>query len=198
MNLSLYRGIFIGFLITAIVILFGLVGHYKSKMEEAMAGRDAAIADYHNVTKKYINAQGDVVSISKAFELSRAEFKKAIESNDLNWVKKFTNYKRAQSAQSFEVSFEPDIKHDTVKIPCKGDSIKAFKYSFKDRYNDIEATVIDTPKIEIRDKYYVVITKNRPKNWFIKLQWSRWEFNGEVTNLNRLIKVDSVQTIVVK
>lgn len=198
MNISLYRGIAFGFLILLVVILFGMVGHYKSKMKEAQQGRDAAIADYHNATKSYINAEGDKVMISKAFELSKAEWKKAMESNDLKWAKKFRDSKNAQSAQSFEVSFEPEsIKHDTVYVPCK-DSIKAFHYRYKDEWNDIYAMVLDTPKFNQRDKYYMLITPSRPKRWFIRFLWSRREFSGQVTNSNRLIKVDSVQTIVVK
>jgi hypothetical protein len=186
-------------LILALLSAGGYIQHLRTKLHNTEQGRDAAIRDYKNVTTKYVNSQGDIVNQSKAFELSRNEFKKALESNDLKWIKKFSDYKRTQSASSFTTIFAPEDKviRDTVYIPCQ-DSIKAFKYHYKDFYNDIEAMVLDTPKISIRDKYYVIVTRNRPKNWFIKLQWSRWEFQGQVTNLNRLIKTDSVTTILVK
>jgi hypothetical protein len=137
--------------------------------------------------------------MSRAISLDRANFKKALESNDLAWMKKFRNHERAQSASTFDSFFAPEDKivRDTIYVPCQ-DSIRAFKYLYKDSYNHIEATVLDTPKVEIRDRYYVVVTRARPKRWFLKLQWSRWEFTGQVTNLNRLIKVDSVNTILVK
>ena len=190
--------IVLSILILALLSAGGYIKHLRAKLHNTEQGRDAAISDYRNVTTKYVNAQGDIVSQSKAFELSRNEFKKALESNDLKWIKKFNDYKRAQSAQSFTTVLTTDrIIRDTLFIPCK-DSIKAFRYHYKDFYNDIEATVIDTPKISIRDKYYVIVTRNRPRNWFIKFQWSRFEFHGQVTNLNRLIKTDSVQTILVK
>lgn len=180
------------------ILSAGYIQHLRTKLHNTEQGRDAAISDYRNVTTKYVNSQGDIVSQSKSFELSRNEFKKALKSNDLKWIKKFNDYKRTQSASSFTTLFAPDkVIRDTVYIPCQ-DSIKAFKYHYKDVYNDIEATVIDTPKISILDKYYVIVTRNRPKNWFIKLQWSRFEFHGQVTNLNRLIKTDSVTTILVR
>jgi hypothetical protein len=166
---------------------------------EAEKRADAAQNDFKTVSAKYVNAQGDVVTMSRAISLDRANFKKALESNDLAWMKKFRNHERAQSASTFDSFFAPEDKivRDTIYVPCQ-DSIRAFKYLYKDSYNHIEATVLDTPKVEIRDRYYVVVTRARPKRWFLKLQWSRWEFTGQVTNLNRLIKVDSVNTILVK
>jgi hypothetical protein len=188
----------IAVLLAVIWFLFQWGTTQKNRAVQAEIGRDAAIKDFRNISTKYVNAQGDVVTMSRAISLDRANFKKALESNDLAWIKKFKNYKNTQSASSFDSFFAPEDKivRDTVYIPCK-DSIRAFKYLYKDSYNHIEATVLDSPKIEIRDRYYLLVTRNRPKNWFIKFQWSRWEFTGQVTNLNRLIKVDSVNTILV-
>jgi hypothetical protein len=189
-----------------IVILLALLAFFfnayrseRTGRKEAKTRANAAQNDFKTISTKYINAQGDVVTMSRAISLDRANFKKALEGNDLAWIKKFKDYKRAQSASTFDSFFAPEDKivRDTVFIPCK-DSIRAFKYLYKDFYNHIEATVLDTPKVEIRDRYYVIVTRARPKNWFIKLQWSRWDFTGQVTNLNRLIKVDSVNTILVK
>ena len=184
-------------LILALLSAGGYIQHLRTKLHDTEKGRDAAISDYQSVTTKYINAQGDIVKQSKAFELSRNEFKKAIENKDLEWAKKFNNYKNIQAAQSFTTTVTVEkIKRDTVYLLC--DSIQAIDYHYKDAYNEIKARVIGKPVFNIRDRYYVVVTKNRPKNWFIKFQWSRWEFNGQVTNLNKLIQVDSVQTIFVK
>jgi hypothetical protein len=189
-----------------IVILLALLAFFFNAYRSERTGRikaeeraDAAQNDFKTVSQKYVNAQGDVVTMSRAISLDRANFKKALESNDLAWIKKFRNHKNTQSASTFDSFFAPEDKivRDTIYVPCK-DSIRAFKYIYKDSYNHIEATVLDTPKVEIRDRYYVVVTRSRPKRWFLKLQWSRWEFTGQVTNLNRLIKVDSVNTILVK
>lgn len=189
-----------------IVIILALLAFFFNAYRSERTGRkeaetraDAAQNDFKTVSTKYINAHGDVVTMSRAISLDRANFKKALESNDLAWIKKFKNHKNTQSASTFDSFFAPEDKivRDTVYIPCK-DSIRAFKYLYKDSYNHIEATVLDTPKVEIRDRYYVIVTRARPKNWFINFQWSRFEFTGQVTNLNRLIKVDSVNTILVK
>jgi hypothetical protein len=188
----------IGILLALVALFFNAYQSERNGRIQAEKGRDAAINDFRTTSRKYVNAMGDIVTISEAMVLDKANFKKALEGNDLKWIKKFNDYKRTQSAQSFTTVLTTDrIIRDTLFIPCK-DSIKAFRYHYKDFYNDIEATVIDTPKISIRDKYYVIVTRNRPRNWFIKFQWSRFEFHGQVTNLNRLIKTDSVQTILVK
>lgn len=184
--------------ILLILISSGLAKHYHAKLKEAERGRDAAISDYKNVTVKYVNAQGDIVSQTKAFELSKNEYKKALENKDLQWGKKFKDFKNTQAAQSFTTTIEVEkIKRDTIRIACK-DSIKAINFHYKDQFNNIQATVIGKPIFEIHDSYYAVITKNRPKNWFIKLQWSRWEFKGQITNRNKLVKVDSLQTFVIR
>ena len=189
----------IAVLLAVIWFLFQWGTAQHSRAVEAEIGRDAAIKDFKNISTKYINAEGDVVTMSRAISLDRANFKKALEGNDLAWIKKFKGYKNTQSASTFDSFFAPEDKivRDTIYVPCQ-DSIRAWKYKYIDSYNHIEATVLDTPKIIIRDRYYVVVTRSRPKRWFLKLQWSRWEFTGQVTNLNRLIKVDSINTILVK
>jgi hypothetical protein len=186
-------------LLAAVWFLFNWGNSQRVQKIEAEKRADAAQSNFKTISTKYVNAQGDVVTMSRAISLDRANFKKTLESNDLAWIKKFRNHERAQSASSFDSFFAPEDKivRDTIYVPCQ-DSIRAFKYLYKDSYNHIEATVLDTPKVEIRDRYYVVVTRARPKRWFLKLQWSRWEFTGQVTNLNRLIKVDSINTIIVK
>jgi hypothetical protein len=186
-------------LLAAVWFLFNWGNSQRVQKIEAEKRADAAQNDFKTVSAKYVNAQGDVITMSRAISLDRANFKKALEGNDLAWIKKFKGYKNTQSASTFDSFFAPEDKivRDTIYVPCK-DSIRAFKYLYKDSYNHIEATVLDTPKVEIRDRYYVIVTRARPKNWFLKLQWSRFEFTGQVTNLNRLIKVDSINTILVK
>jgi hypothetical protein len=186
-------------LLAAVWFLFQWGNSQRVQKIEAEKRADAAQNDFKTVSAKYVNAQGDVVTMSRAISLDRANFKKALEGNDLAWIKKFRNHERTQSASTFDSFFAPEDKivRDTIYVPCQ-DSIRAWKYKYIDSYNHIEATVLDTPKVEIRDRYYVVVTRARPKLWFLKLQWSRWEFTGQVTNLNRLIKVDSVNTILVK
>jgi hypothetical protein len=189
----------IGVLLAFVWFLFQWGNSQRVQKIEAEKRADAAQNDFKTISTKYVNAEGDLVTMSRAISLNRANFKKALESNDLAWIKKFKGYKNTQSASTFDSFFAPEDKivRDTIYVPCQ-DSIQAFKYLYKDLYNHIEATVLDTPKVEIRDRYYVIVTRSRPKRWFLKLQWSRWEFTGQVTNLNRLIKVDSINTILVK
>jgi hypothetical protein len=191
--------VLIAILLAAVWFLFQWGNSERTGRKEAENRADAAQNDFKTISTKYINAQGDVVTMSRAISLDRANFKKALEGNDLAWIKKFKNHKNTQSASTFDSFFAPEDKivRDTIYVPCK-DSIVAWKYKYIDPYNHIEATVLDTPKVEIRDRYYVIVTRARPKHWFIKFQWSKWEFTGQVTNLNRLIKVDSVNTILVK
>jgi hypothetical protein len=193
------RIIVLAVLISLLSGAFTYIGFQHKRIKETEAGRDAAIAQYQNVVKAYTNAQGEIVTLSKATELSQREYKKALESKELQWLKKFRDYKRAVSASSFTTLFAPEdlIQRDTVYIACK-DSVQAWKYEYVDEWNTIKATVLDTPVFDQRDKYYFVVTPSRPKRWFIKFQWSKWDFNGQIVNSNKLIKADSIQTILVK
>ena len=83
----------IAVLLAVIWFLFQWGTTQKNRAVQAEIGRDAAIKDFRNISTKYVNAQGDVVTMSRAISLDRANFKKALESNDLAWIKKFKNYK---------------------------------------------------------------------------------------------------------
>lgn len=193
MNIALYRVIFFGLLITAVAILFTLWQSAKEEAKQNGIARDAANRNYESVAVKYINAQGDLVTKQKTIELNAENFKKALEANELKWVNKFhVKPKNIESANTFSLEFQEQlIKHDTVYIPCK-DSLKVMKYTYRDQWNDIQAMAIDTPKLDIRDRIYAIETRTRPKAWFWKLQWSRWQSNYEITNANKLITIDSV------
>lgn len=193
MNIALYRVIFFGLLITAVAILFTLWQSAKEEAKQNGIARDAANRNYESVAVKYINAQGDLVTKQKTIELNAENFKKALEANELKWVNKFhVKPKNIESANTFSLEFQEQlIKQDTVYIPCK-DSLKVMKYTYRDQWNDIQAMAIDTPKLDIRDRIYAIETRTRPKAWFWKLQWSRWQSNYEITNANKLITIDSV------
>jgi len=174
------------------------------RAQDAEQGRDAAIKISNGLTSishKYKNKQGDIVTITPVIGIPQSQVDALLKANDLQWLKKFEGLKKdgsnLQSATSFKTEFEGVMVPETIKyLPCK-DSVKAFAFDLHDGWNDIHALVVDTPKFEIRDKYYAIIEMKRPKGWFWKFQWSKWEPISELTNSNKLIKIDSVSVLVV-
>lgn len=198
MNIALYRGIFFGLLITALTaipILFRLWRSAEEKAKENEIAARAANKNYESIAVNYINDKGQLVTVVEAYQLSKENTRKALEENKRlnNIIKQFhVKPKNVESANTFSLEFQEQlIKHDTVYIPCK-DSLKVMKYTYRDQWNDIQAMSIDTPKLDIRDRIYAIETRTRPKAWFWKLQWSRWQSNYEITNANKMIKIDSV------
>lgn len=180
--------------------------HQRHRAEEAEAGRDAAIKISNGLSsevRRYKNKQGDSVLVTKVIGIPKSQVDALLNERDLQWLKKFDGLKKngsnLRSAETFDVSFKDDvIKHDTVKLPCKNDSIKAKKFQYKDSWNDIEALVIGEPKLQIKDHYYAVVYLKRPKGWFFKFQWSKREATAEITNSNKLIRIDSLSEIYIK
>ncbi len=172
----------------------------STRAKEAEHGRDIAVKGLQFANKMYVNKDGDRVLQIKAYELDLANLKALSKSNDLQWLKKFEGLKtkNLQSAQAFDVSLNVTrIHRDTIFRPCK-DSIKAIHFRVKDQWNDIDIKAIDTPRVIIKDRIYAVVFVTRPKGWFWKLQWGRWETKGEATNSNKLVRVDSSLLIVQK
>lgn len=183
-------------LILIIVILFKLWLGERANRKEVELARDAANKDYHELNVKYIGVQGDLITKTKTIHLNDENFRKALEANELKWVKKFGKTKNVEAA----ITFSTESKVDTIKItrtiyqPCK-DSIASFLYSYKDEWNNIQAIVTEPPIIEQRDRIYLVDERVRPKGWFWKLQWRKRVGYLEVTNSNPLIRIDSVAHI---
>lgn len=100
MNIALYRGLVFGLIITALFSSLAINCHQYKVISETRQGRDAAISDYQNTVTKYVNAQDEVVTLSRATELSQREYKKALDAKELQWIKEFKDYKKTESASS--------------------------------------------------------------------------------------------------
>lgn len=192
-------------LIILVILLYLSRESEKYRADEAEKGRDAAILisnGWEQMSTVYKNKFGDQVIRTQAVEVDKVNIEALSKSKELQWLKKFDGLKsnsgNLQSAESFTTEFQTkDISEKIKYLPCK-DSVKAFSFDFHDQWNDIHAVVLDTPKIEIRDEYYGVIELHRPKGWFWKLKWRKFEPISEITNSNKLIKIDSIAVFVVK
>jgi hypothetical protein len=101
------------------------------------------------------------------------------------------------SATKIGLVFEPkEIPLRYVKIKC--DSVKAFKWSFKDVYNDISAIVLDTPRFFVRLPIHEVVTFGRRSKRFLFFRYGPREVNTEVSTPNTLFDIDTVITVVRK
>ena len=192
-------------LIILVIYLFLHGRSEKERADQAEQGRDAAIQisnGLSSLSHKYKNKQGDTVTVTKVIGIPKSQVDDLLKEKELQWLKKFEGLKKdgsnLQSAETFTTKFESNEVPERIKyLPCK-DSLQATAFDLHDKWNDIHALVVGTPIIEIRDKYYGVIELKRPKGWFFKFQWSKWETFSEITNSNKLIKIDSVAVFVVK
>lgn len=195
------------FIVVSLVAVYFYL-HARSEREradEAEKGRSAAIAlsnSWQQMTTRYKNSYGDEVLKVQALEVDKTNIEALSKSKELEWLKKFEGLKKnagnLRDAATFQSNLNTsEIVTRTVYVPCK-DSLKASDYEFVDQWNTIKAKVIGTPTIEIKDRYYVVFELQRPKGWFWKFQWSKKNVVGEITNSNKLIKIDSAAVFSVR
>ncbi len=183
-------------LLIIIAVLVKLLLAERGNRINAETARDAANKDYMELNVKYRGVQGDLITKTRTIQLNERNFHKALEANELKWVKKFNAKKKeVEGVISFVSEFETDsIRYDTVRLPCE-DTFEVFLYNYQDEYNTITAMVTEVPILEIRDRLYLVETNDRPKGWFWKLQWGRRERHLSVTNSNKLVTIDSVVVV---
>jgi hypothetical protein len=171
---------------------------------ESESGRSAAVEMLGTTTQQvsfYKNKLGDTIAMAKAYDLNVANLKELAKTNNLQWLKKFEGLKKnlsnAKTAQSLDITFDAtNVANDTIYVNCK-DSLKVNHFNIKDQWTNIDAMVVGTPVIDVKDRLYAVIYSKRPKKWFIKLKWFKREFWAEATNSNPLIRIDSISTIIV-
>ncbi len=189
-----------------LVVLFYWHGrNERDRAEEAERGRDAAITisnGWQKMSTVYKNKYGDQVIKTQALEVDKVNLEVLSKSKELQWLKKFEGLKKnasnLQSASSFSTDFNLDAVPEKIKYIRVKDSLKITEFSIHDQWNNIHAMVTEIPEISISDRYYGVVYMKRPKGWFWKFQWSKWESVSEITNSNKLIRIDSVAVIVIK
>lgn len=200
---SNYKIIVFTILIIIILYLF-LHGRYETRRaNDAEDGRNAAIKisnGLSNDNKKYRNKQGDTVIITRVIGIPKSQVDALLKDKDLQWIKKLEGVKKngsnLESALTLSSDFDLSEVPEKIKyLPCKNDSLKIHEFNFHNQWNDIQALMADSSKIEIRDRLYAAIELKRPKNWFWKFQWSKREAFGEITNSNKFIKIDSAAVI---
>jgi hypothetical protein len=204
----IWKWLAIGIAIILFTSAIAAAKYYKDQAEQNTIGRDEAIRIANHAeqeTSIYRNKLGDTVRITKAAELNLSNFKALAETKELGWINKFENlkkdYRNLSSAGTIGSHLDgSSIKNDTVSVPCDSSGMmRAFHYRLKDEWNDIEALVIDTPRLDIRDKTYYVLEWQRShkflfKNW----RFGHKEWQQEVTNSNHLIKIDSQSVFVIR
>lgn len=195
----------------AVIMFFSALAglkYYKDQAEQNAIGRDEAIRIANNEQQQtliYRNKWGEQIRQTKATELNLKNFAALSKTNDLSWINKFETlnrkFKNLQSAGTIGSHFDgSSMKPDTVRLPCDSSGfIKAFHFKLKDEYNDIDAMVIDSPKLDIRDKFHWILEWQK-KHKFIFKNWrfGEKEWFHEVTNSNKLIKIDSQSVFVIR
>lgn len=204
--MNIYKWLAYAVVAMLIVALLGAVGFYKDKATQNAIGRDEAIriaTGRAQETEVYRNKLGDTVRITRAAEVNLENFRALQKTKELEWMNKFERLRKSQknvnAAGSIGSHFNSGaIEHDTVYVPCDTTGmVRAFKYHYQDAFNNIQATVLDTPRLDIRDKLYWVMEWERAHK-FLFVRWGKKEWFQEVTNSNKLIKIDSQSVFVIR
>lgn len=198
---KLIKWIALALLVLSVISLGYAVAYYKNESKQNAIGRDEAIRianQKEQESTRYKNQFNQQVVRTKVTEMNLKNFQALSKANELDWLDKFDNlnkkYKNLLAAGSVGSRLDfSDVKRDTILIPC--DSLgytRAFKYQLIDKWNYIEAFVIDTPRLEIRDKiYWTLEWRKKHKFIFKKWRFGEKEWFHEVTNENKLIKLDT-------
>lgn len=192
-------------LIIAVLILIGLWWTERSARIEATKQTKEAVRIANHKTEEttfYKNKlSGMEVAVVKQMEISQSNVKSLIETQELKFIKQFDGLRKDYKNLLTAGQFHGHV--DTGGIPMTPvdgmicDSV--FLYKYKDEYNDIEAMVIQKPKIEIKVVIDDVITWER-KNKFIfkKWRWGEKIYSRQIVSPNKLIKIDSASSFTIR
>lgn len=168
----------------------------KDKMEIAERDRDQAITFATNEKKlveSYRNRLGNVVVQVEELNLSLANAVKLRETERLKFLDNFNKLKKdlrnLENAGSFDWLVVEDSIPVTSEVLTCPDSLRVWTYRLKDEWNDIEAKVIDTPRLEIKVPVYYADYWDR--KWFL----GRKHYYRETTSPNKLVSIQAQESI---
>lgn len=194
--------------VLAIIVYAGFITHQwdverKQRIENAKE-RDEAVKFATNEKEakvEYINKYRETVVKVRSTEISRDNFRRLRETERLKFLGHIEDLKKnlanLGAAQAFDLSFFGDSIPMTPVMVDTGDSLKVFKYEYKDLYNDIFAMVLDTPRIKIRVPVRSALLWER-KNKFLWFRVGKKIWYQEAYSPNKLIKIDSVSVYSVR
>jgi len=188
--------------LSVLIILLAALGiqtvraaRYRAKMVLAENEREQVIS-FANATKveaeRYKNELGNIVNRTEQLELTIKNVNELKETERLKFLKEFSrlknNLRNLEEAGRFDWLIDEDsIPMEIVSVPCT-DTLKAFNYKLKDEFNDIEAMVLDTPRLNIRVPIYYVELWDR--KWFL----GKKNYYIETTSPNKLIRLEAQET----
>ena len=182
-------------LLAALGIQTVRASRYRAKMVLAENEREQVIS-FANATKteaeRYKNELGNVINRTEQLELTIKNVNELKETERLKFLREFSrlkaNLKNLEEAGRFDWLIEEDsIPMEVVNVPCT-DTLRAFNYRLKDEYNDIEAMVLDTPRVSIRVPIYYAELWDR--KWFL----GKKRYYMETTSPNKLIRLEAQET----
>lgn len=192
--------IFLGLVI--LMLLNGIAASFfYGKWKTARHERDefATIATHQagRVTH-FENKYKEMVTKTQAAMVSEDNVKRLSETKELEYLKHIEGLKK--SMRNFENSsvFEAEVKlPDSVLVPyaVKDTSLHFFRWLVMDKYNRIEAVVLDTPVFDMKVPINVVTYWER-KRKFLGIRFGRKEYFTEAYSPNKLVRIDSVASVV--
>ena len=195
--------------ITTIVSLMALLSVQSCRLEKAQEqignlSEGLEVAAKLGATKSdsvqlYVNRFGEEVAKNEASILELSTLRKMREADRLKFLKQFEglkkNLRNLENASSVELFLlEDSVPSIVSSLPCK-DSIKVFVYSLVDEFNTIQATVIDTPKVEVRVPLYSSVYWQRKKILGLPIGKKTWKVESYTPN--KLVRISRQQFFII-
>lgn len=173
---------------------------FKIKANIAENERDQVVTitnELQSEIAKYKNENGNTINQVRTLQLTLDNLERLKESERLKFLKQFANLKKdlrnLESAGSFEWLIDEDSVPSVAQyIPCK-DSLKVFHYNLVDEFNNIDAMVLDSPRIEIRVPFYTSVYWQRRKVLWMRL--GKKEYFMESYSPNQLVNITKQELI---
>lgn len=150
--------------------------------------------------KHLINRYNEEVVKAQAAQVSESNVKRLSETKELEYLKHIEGLRRSMKNFEHGSSIEASVKMpDSVlvpyEVPVADTSMHFFRWLVMDQYNMIDAVVLDTPVFEMKVPIRAVTYWERKRKfWFIR--FGKKEYFTEAYSPNKLVKIDSVSSIV--
>lgn len=171
------------------------VSYLQSRLEFVSDERNQAVqfaTNQKEATSHYINKYNQEVAKVKQSEISQDNLKRLLETRELSHLKNFESInKRLSNIENFK-TISMSVRGDSIRlVPVfLKDSLRAFRWEIKDEYNDISATVLDSPKFKMDIPLHAVAIWQRKK--FLGLRIGKKAWVTEAFTPNKMVHIDSI------
>jgi hypothetical protein len=197
-------------LLALLIILIGLVDHYKSKYEEEKSSKEAVIqltAEKDLIISTYKNKEGNLVTRANALEVENKTIQTLVKEGQLKWLKELEglkkNMKNLETAYNIQTRVVDSVRTKLEKIQLyyinnKGDTTyyQGMSFKYHDEFTKIDAIQVTLDSIKVNYSVAVPITGDVywSRKWFL----GKKTYKAEVVSSNPHVQIDKIISLKLK